>query len=82
MPGKKPSRTGESASQRSWELKEIQELIDLLIEREVGEFELEKEGMRIRILRQSPTGAAPIPSFFAGVYFDLRFGDTMWASSQ
>ena len=73
MPGKKPSRTGESGSQRSWELKEIQELIDLLIEREVGEFELEKEGMRIRILRQSPTGAAPVPLSPANSH-----GDPAW----
>lgn len=61
MPGKKPSRSGEAASERSWELKEIQQLIDLLTEREVAEFEMEKDGMRIRILRQAPAGAAPVP---------------------
>jgi len=61
MPGKKPSRSGEAASERSWELKEIQQLIDLLTEREVAEFEMEKDGMRIRILRQAPTCAAPVP---------------------
>lgn len=59
MPGKKPSRSGDAASDRSWELKEIQQLIDLLTEREVAEFEMEKNGMRIRILRQAPVGAAP-----------------------
>jgi acetyl-CoA carboxylase biotin carboxyl carrier protein len=61
MPGKKPSRSGEAASERSWELQEIQQLIDLLTEREVAEFEMEKDGMRIRILRQSPAGATPVP---------------------
>ena len=60
MPGKKPSRTGETASERSWELKEIQQLIDLLTEREVAEFEMEKNGMRIRIRRQVPAGSAPV----------------------
>jgi acetyl-CoA carboxylase biotin carboxyl carrier protein len=61
MPGKKPSRSGEAASERSWELQEIQQLIDLLTEREVAEFEMEKDGMRIRILRQSPAGATSVP---------------------
>ena len=60
MPGKKPSRTANSGPERSWELKEIQQLIDLLIEREVTEFEMEKNGMRIRILRQAPVGGSPI----------------------
>jgi acetyl-CoA carboxylase biotin carboxyl carrier protein len=59
MPGKKPSRMEEAESERSLELKEIQQLIDLLIKREVAEFEMEKNGMRIRILRQASTGAAP-----------------------
>ena len=63
MPGKKPSRGGDAGSERSWELKEIQQLIDLLTEREVAEFEMEKDGMRIRILRQAPAGAAPAPAF-------------------
>ena len=57
MPGKKPSRSGEAGSERSLELKEIRQLIDLLTEREVAEFEMEKDGMRIRILRQAPAGA-------------------------
>ncbi|MGA8182070.1 MAG: acetyl-CoA carboxylase biotin carboxyl carrier protein [Terriglobia bacterium] len=61
MPGKKPSRSGEAPPERSWELKDIQQLIDLLTEREVAEFEMEKDGMRIRILRQAPAGATPAP---------------------
>ncbi len=55
MPGKKTSRSGEAPPERSWELKDIQQLIDLLTEREVAEFEMEKDGMRIRILRQAAT---------------------------
>ncbi len=57
MPGKKTSRGSEAADQ-SWELKDIQQLIDLLIEREVAEFEMEKDGVRIRILRQENRGPA------------------------
>ena len=61
MPGKKTTRGSEAADQ-SWELKDIQQLIDLLIEREVAEFEMEKDGVRIRILRRESSGpgaAAP-----------------------
>ena len=60
MPGKKTSRTGETATERSWELKEIQQLIDLLIEREVAEFEMERDGMRIRILRQAAAAGSHV----------------------
>jgi acetyl-CoA carboxylase biotin carboxyl carrier protein len=59
MPGKKSSRTGDAASERSLELREIQQLIDLLIEREVAEFEMEKDGMRVRIMRQPSVGGVP-----------------------
>ena len=55
MPGKKTTRGSEAADQ-SWELKDIQQLIDLLIEREVAEFEMEKDGVRIRILRRESSG--------------------------
>jgi len=60
MPGKKSSRSGETASPKSWELQEIQQLIDLLIEREIAEFEMEKDGMRIRIMRQASGGMAAV----------------------
>ncbi len=58
MAGKKISR-GSEVPERSWELEDIQQLIDLLIEREVAEFEMEKDGMRIRILRRESAGLAP-----------------------
>ncbi len=47
MTNKGPSRREEG----SWDLREIQEIIDLLIDREIAEFEMEKSGMRIRIRR-------------------------------
>jgi acetyl-CoA carboxylase biotin carboxyl carrier protein len=77
MPGKKPSRTGEAASKRSWELQEVQQLIDLLIEREVAEFEMEKDGMRVRILRQAPPGTAPVPLSPANSH-----GDSAWPPAE
>lgn len=64
MPGKKSSRSGEAGSERGWELQEIQQLIDLLIQREISEFEMEKDGMRIRILRRTSGGVGsmqPVP---------------------
>lgn len=61
MPGRKSSRSAEAASERSWELQEIQQLIDLLIEREISEFEMEKDGMRIRILRRTSAGVGSAP---------------------
>lgn len=49
MPGKNP-REG-AGSERAWNLKEIEKLIDLLIAREITEFEMERDGLRIRIHR-------------------------------
>jgi len=66
MPGKKSSRTGDTASERSLELREIQQLIDLLIEREVAEFEMEKDGMRVRIMRQPSVPAQASPGNSSG----------------
>jgi acetyl-CoA carboxylase biotin carboxyl carrier protein len=49
-------------SENGWELKEIQKLIDLLIERDVAEFEMEKAGTRIRVRRaESRAEAASAP---------------------
>lgn len=50
MPGRNPPRGGESSG-RAWDLKDIQELLDVLIEREITEFEMEKGGVRIRVKR-------------------------------
>ncbi len=50
MPAKNP-RQRKAASGSAWNLEEIQELIDLLVKKEVSEFEMEKSGVRIRIRR-------------------------------
>jgi acetyl-CoA carboxylase biotin carboxyl carrier protein len=50
MPSKSAGRSG-GASASAWNLKEICELIDVLVERQISEFEMEKGGVRIRIKR-------------------------------
>jgi acetyl-CoA carboxylase biotin carboxyl carrier protein len=50
MPAKTP-RQRKSSPDRAWNLEEIQELIDLLIKKEVSEFEMEKAGVKVRIRR-------------------------------
>jgi acetyl-CoA carboxylase biotin carboxyl carrier protein len=60
MAGRNPSRRGES-SERAWNLKDIRDLIDLLTEREIAEFEMEKEGMRVRIKRANAHAEPPSP---------------------
>ena len=54
MTGKRPSRS--AGSETIWGLKEIERLIDLLIERQVSEFEIEQEGAKIRIKRENYVG--------------------------
>jgi acetyl-CoA carboxylase biotin carboxyl carrier protein len=56
MAGKNP-REG-AGSVGGWGLKDIEKLIDLLIEREVAEFEMEKDGLRIHIRRGGGGGPA------------------------
>src|SRR5215467_14597439 len=55
MPAKN-SRGGERSG-RAWELAEIRKLIDLLIERGIDEFEMERNGLRVRIRRGSGPGS-------------------------
>ncbi len=50
MPKKSAIRGG-SGSSGAWNLKEICELMDVLVERQISEFEMEKGGIRIRIKR-------------------------------
>ena len=52
MAGKKTSRSGEGTEQ-AWDLKEIKNLIDLLIDRQVSEFEMEQGGAKIRVKREN-----------------------------
>jgi acetyl-CoA carboxylase biotin carboxyl carrier protein len=58
MARKNKPRSGEGGA--GWDLKQIRELIDLLIDRQVGEFELERGGLRIHIRRgMAEVGAGP-----------------------
>ncbi|MBI4166822.1 MAG: acetyl-CoA carboxylase biotin carboxyl carrier protein [Acidobacteria bacterium] len=50
MPKKSAGRGGE-ASEAAWNLKEIRALMDVLEERQISEFEMERGGTRIRIKR-------------------------------
>ena len=68
MPGKNPRQTKEG-SERPWNLEEIQELIDLLVKREISEFEMEKGGVKIRIKR----GNSRAESFAPGGFAETRF---------
>ena len=58
MPGKHSARTV-SNSARVWNLKDIQELLDLLATKEITEFEMEQQGVKIRVRRgvSQPAGA-------------------------
>ena len=60
MPGRNPRR-GKEGSENAWNLKEIRELIDVLIDREVTEFEMEKGGVRVHIKRGNAGETAPGP---------------------
>jgi acetyl-CoA carboxylase biotin carboxyl carrier protein len=65
MPGKNP-RLAKGSTERSWNLEEIQDLIDLLIKREISEFEMERGELKIRIKRGNSRaetfGGYPEPS--------------------
>ena len=52
MAAKKPTHDAEG-SEKVWGLPEIEKLIDVLIERQVTEFELEQNGAKIRVKRGS-----------------------------
>src|SRR5689334_25037590 len=50
MPGRK-GNAGKKVPSPTWDMHEIQELLDVLIKREITEFELEKGGARIKVKR-------------------------------
>jgi acetyl-CoA carboxylase biotin carboxyl carrier protein len=58
MPSKNTAR-GAEGSERAWGLKDIQDLIDLLVEREITEFEMEKDGVKVRIKRGNSHAGNP-----------------------
>jgi acetyl-CoA carboxylase biotin carboxyl carrier protein len=59
MAGKKPSRSVEGSG-RAWGLKEIEQLIDVLIDRQVTEFEMEQDGAKIRVKRGNYAVTNPV----------------------
>ncbi len=59
MPAK--NRRGEQPSECSWGLNDIQKLIDLVVERGIDEFEMERDGLRIRIRRGGGVALLPVP---------------------
>jgi acetyl-CoA carboxylase biotin carboxyl carrier protein len=63
-----------AGAENGWHLKDIQKLIDLLIERDVAEFEMEKEGVRIRVRRaesRAPALAAAPPTIISPAVLPL-----------
>jgi acetyl-CoA carboxylase biotin carboxyl carrier protein len=50
MPGKKSARNVPEPG-RVWDLTDIQELLDLLAAKEISEFEMEQQGVKIRVRR-------------------------------
>jgi acetyl-CoA carboxylase biotin carboxyl carrier protein len=58
MPGKN-SKTNPPEPGRVWTLDDIQELLDLLAGKEITEFEMEQQGVKIRVLRGGVQAANP-----------------------
>lgn len=57
MPGKNATRNAPEAA-RVWNLTDIQELFDLLAAKEITEFEMEQQGVKIRVRRGSGASVA------------------------
>ncbi len=63
MPGRK-AKSEKNASPSAWDVGEIQELLDVLIKREITEFELEKGDVKVRVRRgNSRAEAAATPAY-------------------
>ncbi len=58
MPGKNP-KSNPAEPGRVWTLDDIQELLDLLAGKEITEFEMEQQGVKIRVLRGGVQAANP-----------------------
>lgn len=62
IPAKKPSSP-------TWDIQEIQELLDVLIKGKISEFELEKGGVKIRIKRgDARAESSALPTYSDGVF--------------
>jgi acetyl-CoA carboxylase biotin carboxyl carrier protein len=60
MPEK--TRQGARHDEHGWSLKDIQKLIDLVVDRQLSELEMERDGFRIRIRRGESQAAPPAPA--------------------
>jgi acetyl-CoA carboxylase biotin carboxyl carrier protein len=60
MPQK--TRRGTGQQEDGWNLKDIQKLIDLVVDRQLSEFEMERDGFRIRIRRGESQAATSLPT--------------------
>jgi acetyl-CoA carboxylase biotin carboxyl carrier protein len=60
MPSKNVSK-----EERAWSLKDIEQLLDLLVAREISEFEMEKDGFKVRVKRGFAHEAANSTAFSA-----------------
>ena len=58
MPGKNPKGSPAEPG-RVWNLADIQELLDLLAAKEITEFEMDQQGVKIRVLRGGVQAANP-----------------------
>jgi acetyl-CoA carboxylase biotin carboxyl carrier protein len=58
MPGKNPKGNPPEPG-RVWNLKDIQQLLDLLAGKEITEFEMEQQGVKIRVLRGGAQSGNP-----------------------
>jgi acetyl-CoA carboxylase biotin carboxyl carrier protein len=59
MAGKRPSRSVDE-TEKAWGLEEIKQLIDVLIDRQVTEFEMEQNGAKIRVKRGNNSVSNPL----------------------
>src|SRR5271169_2124338 len=59
MAGKESNRNAPSPV-KVWSLEDIQDLLDLLAGREITEFEMEQQGVKIRVRRGNADGVATI----------------------
>jgi len=58
MPGKNPKGQSPELG-RVWNLADIQELLDLLARKEIAEFEMDQQGVKIRVLRGNVRSGNP-----------------------
>src|SRR5215472_11503917 len=66
QPGEKPAQPGiENGPAETMNQKELKELIEFLIEKDIAEFELERGDVKVRIKRGVESAHAPDSRFYA-----------------